>query len=258
MDYDPWLVLDHELDAWARNGDTADFWWRDDDAIAPGPKLDRLISITGTTGLLLAVVPANAEKALASVVESAPHVAVAQHGYAHINHAPRGQGLGAWELGLHRDAEVVLEELEQGHVILRTLFGERFIPVIVPPWNRLDPALIPCLSDRGYCGVSRFGPRDTEAHSSGFSVVNSHCDPIRWKTGACFRGESKTINQLVDHLRARRNAEADVDEPTGYLTHHIDLDEEGWAFSEKLVQRVNQHAAARWCTKIPPLFCDQL
>ncbi len=251
---DPWQTLNTELDQWAASSKIADLWWRDDDAVAPGPKLDQLISITATTGLLLAVIPANAREDLVAVVKAASHVKVAQHGYEHINYATRGQGQGAWELGLHRGEQVVLDDLDRGRSRLNALFAEDFIPVIVPPWNHMDPALLAPVAKRGFCGVSGFGPRESGMQSAGFVVVNSHCDLIRWKTGAKFKGEAKTINQLVEHLKARRSGTVDAAEPTGYLTHHIDLDDEGWVFSEQLVEHINSHPAARWCNDVAALF----
>ena len=251
---DPWEVLHKELDEWSAIGKIADLWWRDDDAVATGPKLDQLFSITETTGLLLAVIPVNAEAELANAVSTLSHVKVAQHGYAHTNHASRGQGLGAWELGLHRSEQIVLDELDRGRRHLEALFDDDFTPVIVPPWNHIDPALLAPVAARGFSGVSGFGPRENARLSGGFVTVNSHCDPIRWKTGAKFKGETKTINQLVEHLQARRTGKADAAEPTGYLTHHIDLDEEGWAFSHDLVQLINSHPAACWCEDVATLF----
>ena len=251
---DPWQTLNNELDAWDASGKVADLWWRDDDAVTVGSKLDKLISITESTGLLLAVIPAHAKAELASAVNAVSHVKAAQHGYAHINHAERGKGLGAWELGLHRGEQVVLDELVHGRSLLETLFEDNFIPVIVPPWNRMDAALLAPVADRGFKGVSRFGPRDTSIQSKSFSVINSHCDPIRWKTGAKFKGELKTINQLVEHLHARRTGTVDATEPTGYLTHHIDMSDDSWAFSEQLVRQINNHPGARWCSDVASLF----
>lgn len=251
---DSWQLLNSELDAWAADGKVADFWWRDDDAASSGAKLDELLSVTETTGLLLAVIPAKADQSLAASLQAAPHVIVAQHGYAHINHAPRGQGLGAWELGLHRGERAVLEELDHGRQLLEALFADTFIPVIVPPWNHIDSALMAPVADKGFCGVSCFGPRQDRQLSPGFTVVNSHCDPIRWKEGADFKGDSKTVNQLVDHLKARRTGLVDTTEPSGFLTHHLVMEEDSWNFCRQLVDNINSHPAAHWCKDVSVLF----
>ena len=94
--------------------------------------------------------------------------------------------------------------------------------------------------------MSAFGPRVDAEPAPGLTVVNAHCDPVRWKTGAEFRGDDKTIAQLLEHLRARRTGQADVHEVTGYLTHHIDLDPPAWEFSARLAQAVQDHPGAAW------------
>lgn len=245
----PWALLHAEFDAWSDSGVQAELWWRDDDAVAPGPKLEQLLEVSAEAGLLLAVIPAKCDSALPSRLSKAPLVRVAQHGYAHVNHAPRGQGLGAWELGLHRNLDVVLTELDRGRDQLETFFESHFLPVVVPPWNRIDPLLFEPLAARGYRAVSAFGARSSAQLAKGLVAINAHCDPIRWKTGAKFGGELKTIKQLVEHLAAKRNGSVDADEPTGYLTHHIDMDVEAWEFSQHLANLVKQHSGARW---LPP------
>ncbi len=245
-DNDPWVSLNAEFDAWAASGQPATLWWRDDDARASGPKLARLIELSSSAGILLAVIPARLQSDLVKDLSTVPHVQVAQHGYAHINHAPRGQGLGAWELGMHRGLEAVMADLDAGREQLETSFAERFLPIVVPPWNHIDPALLSPIASRGYVGVSTFGPRIDVEPVSGLTVVNAHCDPIRWKTGAEFRGDDKTIAQLLEHLQARRTGQVDVHEVTGYLTHHIDLDLPGWEFSARLAQAVHDHPGAAW------------
>lgn len=243
---DSWVLLEEELNVWAANGIHATFWWRDDDAIAAGEKLDRLIRLTQCSGLLLACIPAHAQQTLASSIAGCKHVYVAQHGYSHTNHAPRGQGYGAWELGMHRGMTPVMAELEHGKALLQDLIGEAFLPVVVPPWNRIDGQLFAPIAQIGFRGVSAFGIRDPDVHSSGLIVANAHCDPIRWKGGAIFASVHKTIMQLVEHLRARRNGQADNQEHTGFLTHHIDLDDAGWRFSEQLAAVIDSHPSARW------------
>ena len=243
---DPWNLLHEELNAWAANGKQATLWWRDDDAVAAGPKLDKLIEVSRNAGLLLAVIPAHVNDSLATRLATCPHVYVAQHGYAHINHAPRGQGLGAWELGLHRGEAIVLSELARGRQQLESLFGNSFLPVIVPPWNRIAPELLAPVYSSGYQGVSAFGANTgIEAHQ-GLIIANAHCDPIRWKSGASFAGVHKSIVQLVTHLAARRCGDVELHEHTGYLTHHIDLDSAAWDFSKQLADMIDTHSGAKW------------
>ena len=246
----PWDRLVAEFDAWSAEGRIASLWWRDDDASAPGPKLDRLFEVTANTSLLLCVIPACTQQALEAVVSAVSHVSVGQHGYAHINHAPRGRGDGAWELGLHRGESAVLTDLDNGRHRLKELFGERFLSIVVPPWNHIDPALVDPIRERGYRGLSLFGPRELTQPTQKFVIANAHCDPINWKTGPRFTGEAKALEQLIAHLQARRNDAAAAEKHTGFLTHHIDLDDAGWAFCSRIAELVSDHPAARWCNAL--------
>jgi len=87
-----WKALARELDAWARAGRTATFWWRDDDAVAPTPALKRLLRLAGRhrTPIALAVIPRPAVKSLFDRLADHANVRVLQHGYEHANHAPAG------------------------------------------------------------------------------------------------------------------------------------------------------------------------
>jgi hypothetical protein len=243
-----WDALAAEFDAWQAAGLTARLFWRDDDATKPGPALDRLLAVTAASAapLMLTTIPADAADALAETVAAALHVAPVQHGWAHVNHARGAGGKGAWELGLHRGAAAVLADLERGQARLEELFGAAFVPAIVPPWNRIDDALFPMLAERGWRGVSAFGLRETARPVAGFTIANAHLDPFRWKEGARFAGAAKTLGILVGHLAAQRAGAADRTEALGFLTHHIDLDDAGWAFSERLGRIVAAHPAARW------------
>src|ERR1700752_5355387 len=85
----PWTDLGDELNRWEAEGRIATLWWRDDDAVAPSRRLDDLLTVAGAVPVSLAVIPANAEPALAGWLERhAPtSVGVLQHGYQHANYA---------------------------------------------------------------------------------------------------------------------------------------------------------------------------
>ena len=241
-----WDRLDRELAAWAAEGREATFWWRDDDAVAASPALDRLLRLTESGGvpLALAVIPAPAEPGLAERLATQPQVAVLQHGYAHRNHA--GAGMRAVECGGERSLDAVAGELALGRERLHALFGGRFLPVLVPPWNRIDAALPPRLPALGFIGLSTWGARELAEACAGLRQVHTHADPVAWRKGRVFDGAERVVQAIADHLQARREGRADPQEPTGVLTHHLVHDEPGWAFLEELVQRLSRRAGLRW------------
>ncbi|HYE00178.1 MAG TPA: hypothetical protein VEH84_12405, partial [Alphaproteobacteria bacterium] len=164
-----WDGLARELDLWGAAGRVATLWWRDDDAVAATPALDRLLA--PALPLTLAVIPAAAEPGLAERLRTAPAVTVAQHGWSHADHAP--PGAKSIELG-GRPAAAVAADLAAGRDRLAALFGERFRPVLVPPWNRIDPAVLPLLPGLGYAGLSTFTPRRAAEAAPRVVRVNSH------------------------------------------------------------------------------------
>jgi len=242
-----WDDLARELDAWGEAGQSATFWWRDDDAVAPSKPLDRLLGTASETGmpLALAVIPKNAEPELAARLdESSAAIGVLQHGYAHANHA--GEGDKKIELGSERPAEIVIAELGVGWERLEKLFGPRALPVMVPPWNRIAPHIVPMLPEMGYRGLSAFEPRKRAEAVRGLAQVNAHIDVIDWRGARDFVGTDAALAVAVDHLAARRTGTADRDEPTGLLTHHLAHDAPADGFVAEFVARTRAHAAARW------------
>ena len=241
-----WERLEQELDHWAADRRPATLWWRDDDAVAPTPALERLVRVTRARGipLALAVIPARAEPGLVHALADHVAVSVLQHGYAHRNHA--AEGIRAVECGGARPIEEAKRELAAGCQGLAALFGPRFLPVLVPPWNRIDPALVPALPDLGFVGLSTWDARQGREAAPGLPQVHTHADPIAWRNGRVFRGVGPVTDALADHLEARRRGRADPEEPTGLLTHHLAHDEPGWAFLEETAERLSRHPAVRW------------
>ena len=217
------------------------FWWRDDDAVRDGPMLQRLFEVTEGAPLALAVIPEPAQTDLVQAAALAPGVCVFQHGWAHVNHAPRGQGLGAWELDGFRPGAQVLEEMAAGKARLESLFGDRFTPVMVPPWNRVHDTLLPGLGGLGFVGLSGTSTEASSEPVAGLRRVDCRLDVLRWKTGARFAGWRKSAEAL-ETLLANPNGDGIV----GINTHHAATDEDGWAFIASLNRVVADHPAALW------------
>lgn len=241
-----WHWLARELDRWGEAGLQARFWWRDDDASSPGPKLDRLAELSATHGvpLALAVIPHRVDAGFGGWLEAWPLLTVLQHGFAHINHA--GAGDRSIELGGNRPPERTLADLARGHARLVQVFGAHFVPVLVPPWNRIATGLLPELSPLGLSGLSTMRVRKTARPAAGLLQVNAHLDPVHWRGDRGFIGSYPSIAILVQHLLAKRTGYRDRDEPTGLLTHHLAQNEAVWRFTERLLLFVDEHPAAEW------------
>jgi len=92
---------------------------------------------------------------------------------------------------------IVLGELGTGWLALERLFGGRAQSVMVPPWNRIAPGLVPTLPEIGFRGLSTFGRRRRARPVSGLLQINTHADLIDWKSGGGFAGEATVLGALV-------------------------------------------------------------
>lgn len=243
MTSSPWTALSDELGRWHADGLVADLWWRDDDAVDATPALDRLLSLTGAHGVrpVLAVIPARVHPSLISSLDAYPRVTVVQHGWAHTNHA--APPAKKCELGAGRPAAAVLAELRQGRERLAAVGGARFLPVLVPPWNRIAADVVAVLGGAGFTGLSTFTPRG--AAPPGLVQINTHADPIAWRHGGGLDAAA-ALTAATAHLAAKREGRADAGEATGLLTHHLVQDDATWDFLARFLDVTATHPAVRW------------
>ncbi len=216
-------ALQDEISRWLESGKSPHVWWRDDDAIAVTPALERLAAVAGAhdAHVLLAVIPAHAQSELASYVAQHQHLSACVHGWSHTNLEPVTEK--KCELGLHRSLEDVVADVRRGSARLDELFDGQLVPVLVPPWNRMREDLIPHLEAAGLRSLSMFGHKLLREHGQ----VNTHVDVMDWKAPQGARGKSvETVrSELADALGVARQSEGG---PVGILTHHLVHDEAAW------------------------------
>ncbi|AYD03339.1 polysaccharide deacetylase family protein [Neorhizobium sp. NCHU2750] len=228
-----------QLDRYAEAGRTAEIWLRDDDAIEPTELLSRLLGLSAAwdVPMTIAAIPAHATPALAALVSEMMAISIAVHGWDHTNYAPTTEK--KQELGLHRGEDAVLELLAEGIIRIRHMFGARAIPLLVPPWNRIAPALIGRLADLGYEALSVFGPERTGAP---LPMVNTHVDIIDWKGS---RG-GRAADVLYAEAAARLSGGDAPETSLGILTHHLVHDDAAWAFLDDFLALTAGHPACCW------------
>ena len=235
-----WNDLFSELDRWPAG--KATFWWRDDDATIRTPALARLLALSDLP-LAIAVVPGHMRVSLAEQIAE-PRIDVLQHGFSHTNYQPDEQKKA--ELGNGRPLAAIQEELRRGWQRLSVLYGKRALPVLVPPWNRIDPKLAATLPSLGYVGLSA-GLEPRESPSDGLIRNNAHIDIVDWtKQPRRFAGETVAFDHAVSHLVARRTGEVDSEEATGFMTHHLAMDDESFSFAAEFLKRTSAHPAVQW------------
>lgn len=241
-----WEAFLSELEAWAAAGKQADFWWRDDDAAAVTPALERLLALqqASSVPLTLAVVPEKLTPILANRLADAKAVTAAQHGFGHHNRAEAGEK--KCEFPASRRLEDRLRDLREGRTMLRRLIApERLRMMLVPPWNRMAPDMLPHLPALGFVAVSGFRLRQQYWAAKGLVHLNTHVDPVDWRSGDSAKGNAGALFAARDTLRMMRLGTAPI-QPVGLLSHHLRHDDAGWAFLAAFLERIAEHPAARW------------
>jgi len=240
-----WSPLDDALQRAADKGCAIAFWWRDDDAVAHTPALDRLLALAAglRVPLVLAPIPARVEPSLAARLSDESWVGVTVHGLRHTNHAPPGKA--KTEFGPNRSLDTLKADADAGLRAAQARFGVRLNPIFVPPWNRIAPALAAALPALGYCGLSGFGERAAREVTAGLIQVNTHLDPIAWRGDRSLTDPDALVAKLVRSIDSRLSGAA-YPEPIGVLTHHLAHDEAVWTFCEALLERLVAQPVSRF------------
>ncbi|MEO0390766.1 MAG: polysaccharide deacetylase family protein [Pseudomonadota bacterium] len=211
------------------------FWWRDDDAVADTPQLNRLIDLSQSTrcAVHLAVIPGHLHGSLPPRVAAQPGVIPLVHGWAHKDtSAPNAK---TSEFVTARPEAI--SQLSEGLKVLEAAFSGRLMRVFVPPWNRISDDIAHQLAALGYAALSTFGPRDRQA-DVGITRINTHIDPIDWRGTRGLTDPQMLIDQAAAQLRAYPN------EPIGLLTHHLVHDDAIWDMSERVLHTLLDGGAA--------------
>lgn len=238
-----WTPLRAALAAHRRAGLALPFWWRDDDAIAPTPALDRLTDMSGRTGLPihLAVIPAHADIALARHIDTSWLIPVV-HGWAHTDHSG---GVGK-KNEFMTDRTGAIPDAARGLARMRALFGTDLRAMFVPPWNRINDTVTAALPAQGFTALSTYGARTAAEAAPGLAQINTHIDPIAWRGTRDLVDPDLLVAHTIRHLDARLAGHEDANEPFGLLTHHLVHTDAIWAFAHALVTEVLDGGATPW------------
>jgi peptidoglycan/xylan/chitin deacetylase (PgdA/CDA1 family) len=211
-------------------------WWRDDDAGADDPRLGQLLTIVNhrKVPIVLAVIPDRLEPRATDRILSCSYASVAQHGLAHVDH--RSEDGRKCELvdHLNQDARLVAARER-----LEATFGDRFRPVMVPPWNRIEPILRSRLPDIGFAGLSTFASRRLPPSVAGLQIVDTHVDAIDWRDNK----RPLAADAIVDRLRQAGSA---ASTPRGLLTHHAVTDEAGFQALDRAIGLLQDRHEAKF------------
>ena len=251
-----WSPLRDELRRWQAEGLTLPVWWRDDDAVTVTAQLDRLTALSDTLRIPvhLAVIPRDADRALADYVLGHAHLIPVVHGWAHQNHAPADEKKS--EFRLHRPMPDISKDASAGLARLNRLFQDRLCPMFVPPWNRIASEVAALLPELGYRTLSTATPRKTRFAAPGLEQINTHLDPIDWRGSRGLCAPDSLISKTVGLLQDRRAGRADTAEPFGVLTHHLVHDDDIWSFTGDMLQHLLDGPGTVWTADTPKNLGD--
>ncbi|MDQ2762474.1 MAG: polysaccharide deacetylase [Pseudomonadota bacterium] len=232
-----WRLIELEKAPWRKAGRRPLLWWRDDDARRPSHGLDRLLRLSRShdVPLALAVIPDVDLTALGNAIAQFPLVRAMQHGCDHVDRNASG-GFSAEFNPAFGEAEIAAAVNAAWR---RLSAATDALPVYAPPWNVLTPNVRRALRSTSIRAVSLYGA--TSAVEDGLSEINTHLDIMRWRPPR-FRGTLACLARLWRQLRARRLG-ARWNEPIGILTHHRNLDEAAWSFLEAFLERTTGPAS---------------
>jgi hypothetical protein len=231
------MLLRLELALWRRAGRRPVLWWRDDDARADTPALRRLLALSGrhAAPVTLGVIPGAEVASLAALLATAPLAAVAQHGITHRNTALPGEPAS----DVPRVAGLASLAAEVGRAAAMLDGLPNRLPVFIPAWNRLTPALAAAVAKAGVAALS--GHARHAPALAPLPRLDVHLDLMRWGAEPRFRGRLRLTMRLVALLRERRR-EGRWQAPIGILTHHLAHDEAAWRYLDGLLAALRPHA----------------
>jgi len=214
-------------------------WWRDDDAGRYSAKLEELIDLAASARrpLGLAVVPEWLDAKTVSRVLATPELFVLQHGWGHVDHAlPDGKSI---ELGGAIHTKTCRAELERGKVLLEAAFDARSLPVLVPPWNRIDDRIMASLADLGFSAVSTFAD-DRRGLDHHLVHANTHVDLIDWRHGRRMKRLDVLVGE-VTKLLAQSSTRM-----IGILSHHLEMSVDDLSRLQQLLEHLDGLPTCRW------------
>lgn len=239
--FDP---LREEFKLWQQSGRRCSLWWRDDDLVADTPALRRMAELAQRhqVPVLVAVIPGQAADTLAEDTAAMSMLSFCQHGWQHQNHESAGTPS---EFGTARPLEEVAEDLRRGYERMAQLFGSRFFPVFVPPWNRVREDALPLLRQVGLYGVSQHTGQP--AATAVLPAFDTHVDILQWAPAPPMlcRPVDELVERLVAILREWRS-QSDPMPPLGLLTHHRPMQDDAWAFMEQLIAVTREFDCVHW------------
>lgn len=217
-------------------------FFRADDIGAGGRAFEALCRLFRhhETPLAMAVVPAwlsqvRQEQLFRSAPLEEPLWGWHQHGWRHVNWQRSGKKS---EFGEQRPFEKQWRDIWQGRQKMEDIFGDRFIPVFTPPWNRLSPLTVRIVQQLNFKALSLAGPlpRGTRP-PSGLTNLRVQID-LHTRKGT---DPEKDYGDLLDEITATLAKK----EPVGFMVHHHRMTRFAFEFLDELLTLLKHGSPVR-------------
>jgi len=196
------------------------FFFRNDDVGWEDTRLFNLLDLFGQydVPIDLAVIPKSISRETAArlrklVAERPAHVAVHQHGYAHVNHEQTGRKC---EFGESRSSALQHADVAKGKSLLGNLLGPITDSIFTPPWNRCTASTAACLKQEGFTLLSR----DITAKQL------ETADLIELPVSIDWFGHHKHVRLTPKEIGDALSAAVSARSPVGVMLHHALVDRE--------------------------------
>jgi hypothetical protein len=217
------------------------FWWRDDDVGGDGwnilrrmeheRRLEDMLALLARYGIpaVFAVVPYKLRLYSSGQIKLLKKYGAyaAMHGICHRNNAKPGCNASEFPSGC--DVEAAVSKILKHKRELEEIFGDRMLPIFVPPWNTLCGELEARLRASGFSAVSKYNRPACEHADDNVDV-----DFIDWQKRD-LRGERDILADLIALLR---NDDIRV---IGLMNHHKVVTRRGSIFFDKLFSTLARH-----------------
>ena len=237
-----WDLLFEELDTWHSKGLIATFWFRDDDASKDTKKLRQLINCLDGAPIALATIPGILERSLIDYAKQNESITIIQHGWKHQSHVSNGKAFS--EYPSSRLSSDVLQEFSIGRNILEEAFGDQYKPVFVPPWHSIDTNFLRLLMQAGIYNISLRGTPKVKMIDR-INIRNIHTGLVKWTNPPSFDSPNVYLNDIISHLKMRRNNVEFLNEVTGIATHHLDQTDDSLIFISQLISIIRHHPTCK-------------
>jgi hypothetical protein len=241
---EPLLPLRAAIEEWKSACGSAPFFLRDDDAARDTPRLQRLFGICRETNVqvMLSVIPGRLQPDLVDAIMACEHAVPVQHGYRHESHSTV-EGFKS-EFPDEEALAPQLDRVRRGFEGMTGAFGDRFMPILVPPWNNISHKLVENLAELGIAGLSCSGRRGISSRYE-IKMFNSWVSLNDFARLEEPFDPTVIIDRYLQTIRNRIKQTGDRLEPIGLTTHHLVTSEVQFRFLHGLIETVQQ-AGGLW------------